>query len=162
MTRLLDPAYHQSNTWDDVMRLTELLHEKGWFERPGKNSMLTKDPACAWFSAGRTDIDQRSKHLPALHKDVLRTTVKKWIEVHFYLPVAGLTPEDDKHVNFMEPFVAFVWGDYTLKHQPVIPAFTDLGRFIFTYIWIHQHDLFRYFLSRNFNRYLNQVILTGI
>ena len=105
--------------------------------------MLRREPACAWLTAGRTGIDQRAKTLPALHKDVLRQGIKRWIDIHFYLPVSGFTPEDDLHVNMMEPFVTFVWTYYTLHHKPIIPAFTDVGRFIFTYIWRHQHALFR-------------------
>ena len=147
------------------MSLKGLIFDKGWFGRPPKNSVLRKDPACAWLSAGTTEIDQRSKHLPALHKDVLRKALKTWIEIHFFIPVAGLTPKDDKHVNMMEYFVAFVWGYYTLHHKPVIPAFTDVGRFIFTYIWRNQHALFRYVSQVHCTsispRYKHQVMITG-
>lgn len=139
------PTCLQTNDWEDVERLKNCIAEKGWFKRAPKNSVLRKDPACAWLSAGMTEIDQRSKFLPALHKDVLRKALKAWIELHFFLPVAGISPKDDKHVNMMHHFVTFVWGYYTLHHCPIIPAFTDVGRFIFTYIWRNQHPLLRYF-----------------
>ena len=106
--------------------------------------MLRREPACAWLTAGKTSIDQRHKYLPCLHKDILRKAIKKWIEVHFYPPCAGSDPEDpDIHINLMEPFVAFVWAFYTVNHKPAIPALTDVGRFIFTYIWRMQHPLMR-------------------
>jgi len=157
--------YQQDNTWDSLVNLKELLHTKGWFKTPPKKSMLRQQPACAWLTAGRTDIDQRSKWLPALHKDVLRKAIKRWIEVHFFLPVAGFTLGDNTHVNMMEPFVTFVWAYYTLNHKPVIPALTDVGRFMFTYIWRSQHSLFRcalrHFKPGVLTRYLNQVLEPG-
>jgi len=51
--------------------------------------------------------------------------------------------EDNEHVNFMEYFVVYVWAYYTQYQSPKIPALTNVGRFIFTYIWRHQHPLFR-------------------
>ena len=137
-------THQQEDSWEGVTSLTTLLLEKGWFQPPPKKSMLLMEPACAWLTAGRTNIDQRSKHLPALHKDVVRKGVQRWIELHFYIPCAGQTLEDDTvHANIMEPFVSFLWAYYTLHHRPKIPAFTDVGRFIFTYIWRRQHALFR-------------------
>ena len=106
--------------------------------------MLLRDPASAWLTAGETDIDQRHKHLPCVNKDVLMRAIQKWIELHFYPPCSGFDPEDeDTHLNLMEPFVAFVWAFYTRNHKPTIPALTDVGRFIFTYIWRMQHPLMR-------------------
>ena len=75
---------------------------------------------------------------------MLRNAVKRWIELHFYLPVAGDVPnEGSKHSNFMEHFVTFVWAYYTTHQRPSVPAFTNVGRFLFTYIWRQQHALFR-------------------
>ena len=133
----------QDNKWDSVLDLTTTLKDRGWFDPPPKKSLLRREPACAWFTAGKTEINQKSKDLPALHKDVLRKALKRWIELYFYLPVAGFAPNDDKHINMMEYFVTFVWAYYTENQRPKIPAFTDVGRFIFTYIWRHQHALFR-------------------
>ena len=104
--------------------------------------MLLREPACAWFSAGVGNVDHQSKDLSALHKDVLRKAVKRWIEVHFFLPVAGISTNGE-HTNFMDMFVTFVWGYYTRNQSPRVPAFTDIGRFLFTYIWRNQHPLFR-------------------
>ena len=106
--------------------------------------MLLRDPACAWFTAGRNKVSQQSNFLPSLHKDVLRKAVQEWFEVHFYLPVAG-HDENNEHTNMMEMFVTFVWGYYTKHQRPKVPALTDAGRFTFTYIWRNQHPLFRYF-----------------
>ena len=75
------------------MALSKLLKDKGWFKTPPPSSMLRREPACAWFTAGVTDIVQSSKELPALHKDVLRQALKRWTEVHFVLPVGGITKE---------------------------------------------------------------------
>ena len=133
----------QDDTWEKIIELTQIIHEKGWFIPPPKGSLLMREPACAWLSAGQTNIDQRHRDLPALHKDLLRHAVQRWTEVHFNLPVAGNSPKDDVHVNLMHPFITFVWAHYTVHHRPVIPALTDLGRFIFTYIWRKQHALFR-------------------
>ena len=96
--------------------------------------MLLREPACAWFTAGTGPVRQQSIHLPALHKDVLRNAVKRWIELHFYLPVAGKNPSDNEHINMMEMFVTFVWGYYTENQRPKVSGFTDVGRFTFTYI----------------------------
>ena len=122
--------------------MRDKLKEKGWFKAPPKNSMLLKEPACAWFTAGQNNVSQQSKFLPALHKDVLRKAVQTWFEIHFYLPVAG-HDEESQHVNMMEFFVTYVWAYYSQNQQPKIPALTDIGRFTFTYIWRHQHPLFR-------------------
>ena len=113
--------------------------------------MLRQEPACAWFTAGATEIVQSSKDLPALHKDVLRQGLKRWTEVHFFLPVGGITKEGN-HVNIMEMFVTFVWGYYTQNQLPKVPALTDVGRLLFTYMWRQQHALFRY---------LSQVVCSG-
>ena len=135
-------VYQQSKTWESVLSLTSLLKKKGWFEPPPAKSMLRREPACAWFTAGTGKLVQASKDLPALHKDVLRGAVKRWTEIHFFLPVAGNCGDGD-HFNLMEMFVTFVWGYYTENQAPKVPALTDVGRFVFTYIWRHQHALFR-------------------
>ena len=132
----------QSNSWEDVVSLKKLLVDKGWFKSPPKKSMLRREPACAWFTVGMAAVRQQSKDLPALHKDVLRKAVKRWIELHFFLPVGGYNSSAE-HVNMMEMLVTFVWGYYTENQIPKVPAFTDVGRFTFTYIWRHQHALFR-------------------
>ena len=75
---------------------------------------------------------------------LLRNSIKKWIDLHFYPSCAAPDPDDDMIViDLMENFVAFVWADYTANHKPVIPALTNVGRFIFTYIWRMQHSLMR-------------------
>ena len=135
--------HEQQNTWESVVALTTLLKDKGWFKSPPKKSMLRRDPACAWFTAGTHDNCERSPYLPSLHKVVLRDGLKRWLHVHFYYPVAGYNDEKE-HVNIMEMFVAFVWGHYTQNQLPRVPAFTDVGRLTFTYIWRHQHALYRY------------------
>ena len=43
----------------------------------------------------------------------------------------------------MEMFVTFVWGYYTQNQLPKVPALTDVGRLLFTYMWRQQHALFR-------------------
>ena len=124
--------------------MTLLLRDKGWYDDPPSNSMLRLEPACAWMTAGVTGIDQRHAYLPCLHKDLLRNSIKKWIDLHFYPPCAAPDPDDEMIViDLMENFVAFVWADYTANHKPVIPALTNVGRFIFTYIWRKQHSLMR-------------------
>ena len=104
--------------------------------------MLWQEPAGAWFTVGVADVTQSSQHLPALHKDVLRYAVKRYIETHFFLPVAGHN-SDNEHINIMKMFVTFVWGYYTEYQRPKVPAMTNVGRFNFTYIWRHQNALFR-------------------
>ena len=135
----------QSKSWAKVLELREELDVMGWFKPPPSKSMLLREPACAWFTVGISQVSQQSKFLPALEKTVLRNAVKRWIEVHFYLPVAGNLPsdEDNKHVNIMEHFVTYIWAYYTQNQCPKIPAMTNVGRFMFTYIWRHQHPLFR-------------------
>ena len=134
----------QDNSWEGVLGLTQLLQDKGWYTSPPANSMLLREPACAWLTAGKTGIDQRHKTLPCLHKDIARKAIHKWIEFHFYPPCAGLVPGDDtRQLNLMEHFCAFFWAYYTLHHKPCIPALTDVGRFIFTYMWQKQHSLMR-------------------
>ena len=138
----------QTNTWESVLDLKNKLKQKGWFVSPPRKSMLRLQPACAWFTAGKSANSQQSKFLPALHKDVLRKALQRWIEVHFYLPVAGNDPNNNnQHVNLMEMFVTYVWGYYTQHQEPKVPALTDVGRFTFTYIWRSQHALFRYFFT---------------
>ena len=126
-----------------MIALTTLLKSRGWYKLAPKNSELRRDPACAWLTAGKTAIDQRSEYLPCLHKDVLRKAVKTWIAVHFFPPCSGQDPEDPTvlDMNMMEPCVAFIWAYYTMHHRPKIPALTDVGRFIFAYIWRMQHNL---------------------
>ena len=120
------------------------LENLGWFKPPPKKSMLLREPACAWFLAGCKQVSQQSNFLPALEKNVLRLGVKRWIEVHFYLPVAGHMPgEANNHINMMKFFVTYVWAYYTQHQRPKVPALTNVGRFLFTYIWRHQHALFR-------------------
>ena len=125
-----------------MLALTELLKEKGWFKATSKSSVLRREPACAWFSAGAHDKCQSNKYLPALQNTVLRNAFKQWLVVHFYLPVAGHNKANE-HVNLMEMFVTFVWGYYSQNQHPKIPALTDVGRLTFTYIWRMQHSLFR-------------------
>ena len=126
------------------MAMKEKLEALGWFKVPPRKSMLRRQPACAWFTAGTAQVTQQHKFLPCLDKTVLRNAVKRWIELHFYLPVAGDVPnEGNKHINFMEHFVTFVWGYYSVNQRPSVPAFTNVGRFLFTYIWRQQHALFR-------------------
>jgi hypothetical protein len=109
---------------------------------PPKTSELRREPACAWLTAGKTGIDQRCNHLPCLHKDVLRKAIKTWIAVHFFPPCSGADPADpNAKLNFMEHFTAFVWAHYTMHHKPKIPALTNVGRFIFAYMWRMQHPL---------------------
>ena len=93
--------------------------------------------------AGTNPVLQQSKDLPALHKDILRKAVQEWIAVHFFLPVAGKF-DGERHINIMEPFVTFVWAYYTQHQRPKVPTLTDVGRFLFTYIWRGQHPLFGY------------------
>lgn len=131
----------QSKDWEKLVSLVETIKQKGWFEPPPSKSMLRRVPATAWFTAGVSKYDQTSKELPALHKDVLRKGLQRWTEVHFFLPVAGITKEG-KHINFMEMFATFVWAYYTQNQSPKVPALTDVGRFLFTYMWRHQHALF--------------------
>ena len=78
---------------------------------------------------------------------MLRKAIQRWIEVHFYIPVAGNDTATNEHVNFMEMFVTYVWAYYTQHQEPKVPALTDVGRFTFTYIWRGQHALFRYLLT---------------
>ena len=149
--------------------MTQLLKDKEWFKPVPSSSMLRREPACVWFTAGATEIVQSSKDLPALHKDVLRQALKRWTEVYFFLPVGGITKQGKiithngnkhtllhtlgythththhagDHVNIMEMFVTFVWGYYTQNQLPKVPALTDVGRLLFTYMWRQQHALFR-------------------
>ena len=130
--------------WRGVDELTHLLRDKGWFHSPPSNSHLLKEPACAWLTADKTGIDQRHKYLPCLNKDVTRKSIQKWIELHLFPPCAGVDPDDPTiTIDLMENFVAFFWADYTVNHKPVIPALTNVGRFLFTYIWRSQHSLMR-------------------
>ena len=145
---ILRDAYHhqhtQSKDWNALAALKTKLEQLGWFKPPPKKSMLRGEPACAWFTAGSNRVNQQSQHLPALEKTVLRHAVKRFIELHFYLPVAGIMPGDaNNHVNMMTFFVTFVWGYYTQYQSPKVPTFTNVGRFLFTYIWRNQHRLFR-------------------
>ena len=126
------------------MELKHHLCDKGWYDSPPSNSMLLLEPACAWMSAGVTDIDQRHKYLPCLNKDIARKAIHKWIELYFYPPCAGLNPSDHTIVlDLMEHFVAFFWAYYIANHKPVIPTLTNVGRFMFTYMWRMQHSLMR-------------------
>jgi len=134
--------YKQSRTWESLVQLQGKLETKGWFKPPPSRSMLRREPAVAWFTAGLSKNVQASKDLPALHKDVLRQALQRWTAVHFLLPVAGITKEGT-HLNLMEMLITFVWGYYTQNQQPKVPALTDVGRFLFCYIWRHQHALFR-------------------
>jgi len=131
-----------ADTWEAISELCDLLKSKGWFKAPSRNSMLLHEPACAWLLAGAAGVSLRCKHLPALNKHVLRRAVHHWIENHFILPVGG-TDKDGVHHNIMEQFVTFIWANYTVKQRPRVPAMTDVGRFLFTYIWRHQHPLMR-------------------
>ena len=143
---MLDAYHHhtQSNDWNEVVVLKMKLQDLGWFKAPPKKSMLRSEPACAWFGVGMTHVNQQSKFLPALEKNVLRVAVKRFIGLHFYLPVAGHMPgEANNHVNMMPFFVTFVWAYYTEHQTPKVPAFTNVGRLLFTYIWRNQHPLFR-------------------
>lgn len=131
-----------ADTWEAIVELCQLLEDKGWFKAPPKNSMLRREPACAWLVAGATAVSLRSTQLPALHKHVLRQAVQRWQARHFYLPVAG-TDKAGIHHNYMKMFVTYVWAYYTCNQNPIVPALTDVGRFLFTYIWRRQHNLFR-------------------
>ena len=136
--------YLQSKSWETLVALTTKIADLGWFTPPPKKSMLRLEPACAWFTAGIAQVSQESKVLSALQRSVLRAACKRWIEVHFYLPVAGHMPgESNKHINMMRFFVTYVWAYYSHHQRPKVPAFTNVGRFIFTYIWSKQHALFR-------------------
>jgi len=137
VTTMLD-----ADTWEAIVQLTDLLEDKGWFKTPPKNSMLRREPACAWLVAGATAVSLRCSQLPALHKHVLRRAIQRWQARHFYLPVAG-TDSAGIHRNYMKMFVTYVWAYYTCNQNPEVPALTDVGRFLFTYIWRHQHSLFR-------------------
>ena len=132
----------QSKTWESLVALVATLKKKGWFEKPSSKSMLRRVPATAWFTAGATKYDQTSKELPGVHKDVLRKGVQRWTAVHFFLPVGGITNKGE-HVNFMEEFITFVWAWYVKNQSPKVPALTDIGRFLFTYMWRNQHVIFR-------------------
>ncbi len=134
----------RSKNWETVVSMRNELADKGWFDPPPKKSMLLREPACAWYTAGKQSNCLRHKFLPSLNKDVLRYAVQDWVKVHFYLPVAGVD-KDGQHTNFMEMFVTYVWAFYTQKQQPKVPALTNEGRFTFTYIWRKQHALARYF-----------------
>ena len=61
----------------------------------------------------------------------------------FSLTTVGGTDGGGNHHNFMEQFVTFVWAYYTEHQRPRVPAMTDVGRFLFTYVWRHQHNLLR-------------------
>ena len=138
----------RSKTWESVVSMKNILADKGWFKPPPKKSMLLREPACAWYTAGKQPNCLRHKFLPSLNKDVLRNAVQEWVKVHFYLPVAGVN-KDGQHTNLMEMFVTYVWGYYTQNQQPKVPALTNVGRFTFTYIWRKQHALTRYFPQVN-------------
>ena len=145
---MLDAYHHhhhtQSKDWNDVVALKLKLQDLGWFKPPPKKSMLRSEPACAWFGAGVSQVNQQGKYLPALEKTVLRIAIKRFIGLHFYLPVAGHMPgEANIHVNMMSFFVTWIWAYYTQHQKPKVPAFTNVGRFLFTYIWRNQHLLFR-------------------
>ena len=122
--------------------MTKELEEKGWFNLPPKRSMLRKEPACAWFTAGVTPNCQRSKPLPSLQRAGLRKAIQKWIKHHFFLPVGGID-KDGNQINLMRMFVTYVWADYVYYQKPKVPALTNVGRFIFAYIWRNQHALYR-------------------
>ena len=132
----------QSKSWESLTVLLDCIKKKGWFDKPPAKSMLRNIPATAWFTAGATKHVQMCKVLPACHKDVLRKGLKRWTEVHFLLPCSGVTT-DGRHLNIMEWFVTFVWAYYTQNQSPKVPALTDVGRFLFTYMWRNQHALFR-------------------
>ena len=93
---ILRDAYHhqhtQSKDWNALAALKTKLEQLGWFKPPPKKSMLRGEPACAWFTAGSNRVNQQSQHLPTLEKTVLRHAVKRFIELHFYIPVAGIMP----------------------------------------------------------------------
>ena len=129
-----------ADTWEAITDLCDELKKQGWFKAPPKKSMLLQEPACAWLLAGIAAVNLRCKQLPALNKHVLRGCVQHWIENHYFLPVGG-TDKDGVHSNFMEQFVTFIWAKYTVDQRPRVPAMTDVGRFLFTYIWRHQHPL---------------------
>jgi hypothetical protein len=129
-----------ADTWESITALCDVLKSKDWFTSPPKNSMLMHEPACAWLLAGVSAVSLRCKQLPALNKHVLRGAVQHWISHHYVLPVGG-TGKDGEHYNIMELFVTFVWAWYTINQKPKVPAMTDLGRFLFTYIWRRQHPL---------------------
>ena len=131
-----------ADTWEAITELTDLLKTKGWFKAPPKTSMLLNEPACAWLTAGVAKVSLRSSFLPALNKHVLRKVVQAWISNHFVLPVGG-TDKEGVHHNMMERFVTYTWAKYTMKQRPKVPAMTDVGRFLFTYIWRYQHTLMR-------------------
>ena len=131
-----------ADTWEAIDELCDILKRKGWFNVPPRNSQLLNEPACAWLTAGISKLSLKSKFLSALNKHVLREAIQHWIEYHFVFPVGG-TDQKGEHHNFMEQMVTFVWGFYTENQRPKVPAMTDVGRFLFTYIWRHQHPLLR-------------------
>ena len=131
-----------ADTWEAITEFRDILKAKGWFKAPPKNSQLLNEPACAWLTAGLHNLSLRSTHLPALNKHILRKGVQHWIENHFVFPVGG-TDGGGNHHNFMEQFVTFVWAYYTEHQRPRVPAMTDVGRFLFTYVWRLQHNLLR-------------------
>ena len=51
--------------------------------------------------------------------------------------------EANNHINMMTYFATYVWAYYVEHQSPKVPALTNVGRFLFTYIWRHQHPLFR-------------------
>ena len=131
-----------ADSWEAITELRGFLKEKGWFNPPPKKSQLLNEPACAWLLAGAGNLCLQSKSMPALNKHVLRAAVQHWIENHFLFPVGG-TDKDGVHHNLMEHVVTFVWAYYTDNQKPKVPAMTDVGRFMFTYIWRRQHQLLR-------------------
>ena len=98
--------------------MTQLLKDKEWFKPVPSSSMLRREPACAWFTAGVTEIVQSSKDLPALHKDVLRQALKRWTEVYFFLPVGGITKQGKiiTHNGNKHTLLHTLGYTHTIKH----------------------------------------------
>ena len=137
-----------ADTWEAITELRDILKQKGWFDAPPKGSHLLNEPVCAWLLAGSSQINLKSTFLPTLHKHILRKVVQHWIENHFFFPVGG-TGKDGVHHNFMEQMVVFVWAYYSENQRPKVPAMTNVGRFIFTYIWSHHHNLLSFWKRQN-------------